>query len=147
LQTQITTATDDYNQLVITIDGLNNQITGISTTLDQVQAAQQLTTANYNAVTGLGATGLVATIAAITTWIGKTQTYLDECVVQTCDETKPNGLKNSLLALAALLTDAAEIAFIAEAIGDPEGTANALAPSLDAIASGAIDTWDALLDL
>lgn len=147
LNTTITTATDDYNNLVVTIDDLENQITGISTTLGTVQAAQQLTTANYNGVTALGATGLVAVIATIATTIGKMQTYLDECVVQTCDETKPNGLKNSLLTLAGLLVDAAELGFIAEAINDPLGTANAVAPVLEGIDTAAVDTLNALLDL
>ena len=147
LQQEVTTATDDYNNLVTTIDDLNNQITGISSTLGQVQAAQQLTTTNENGITGLGAVGLVAVVGAIVAKITSMQTYLDDCVVQTCDETKPTGLKPSLLALLALLTDAAEIAAMVEMIKNPVESADALAPSLDAVASGAIDTWNALLSL
>ena len=147
LQTTITTATDDYNQLVQTVTDLNNQITGISQTLGTVQSAQQLTTTTDNTITALGATGLVAVVAAIATKLTSLSNYVDTCVVQTCDETKPTGLKPSLLALLALLTDAAEIAAIAAMVKDPVGSADALAPTLDTIATGAIDTWDALLSL
>jgi predicted nucleic acid-binding Zn-ribbon protein len=147
LQQEITTAEDDYNQLVVTLDDLNNQITGISTTLGNVQTAQQLQTTQLNGITGLGATGLVAVVAALVTGLTSLTNYVDTCVVQTCDETKPTGLKPSLLALLALLTDAAEIAAISAMIKDPVGSADTLAPTLDATAAFAINSWDVLLDL
>lgn len=147
LQTQIATATDDYNQLVVTVDDLNNQITGISSTLGQVTAAQQLTTSQINGITALGATGLVAVIATLATQINKIQTEIDTCLVDNCDQTKPNNIHNVLKDILAGITAAAEIAFIAGAIKDPEGTANVLAPTLDEIDDTATSTLNALLEL
>jgi predicted nucleic acid-binding Zn-ribbon protein len=147
LQTTITTATDDYNNLVVTIDNLNNQITGISNTLGTVQATQQLTTANYNGISALGATGLVAVVAAIATKLTNIQTQIDTCLVDNCDQTKPNNIHNVLKDILGAITAAGELAFIAEAVKDPIGTAESFAPEVDAITSGAVDTLNALLSL
>lgn len=147
LQTSITTAEDDINQWTQTLDDLESQITGISTTLGNVQTAQQLQTSQLNGITALGATGLVAVVGVLASTLSTLKTRVDNCMVDACDETNPNYYKTLLQNLLGLITAGAEIAFIAGAVKDPVGTADALAPTLDGIDSVAVSTLNALLDL
>jgi hypothetical protein len=91
--------------------------------------------------------GLTAVVATIATSIKNIQTQIDTCLVDNCDQTKPNNIHNILKDILGAITAASEIAFIAEAVHDPLGTANLLAPTLDGIDSAAVATLNALLDL
>jgi hypothetical protein len=147
LLTDITTAQDDINQWTKTISDLETQITGISTTLGNTTAAQQLNTAQLAPFEIIGGLGLATVIATLTSTLNNLKTKVDTCMVDNCDQTSPNSLRNALLALLATITDVAELGFLAEAVRDPTGTADTLAPSLEAIDSGAVDTLNALLSL
>lgn len=147
-QQQIITAA----QSVITanttaISDLYTQITGISDTLGPIQAAQTLQASQITTLNTDLDIAIPTAIAALSTQITSLKTQVDECSVDNCDPTNPNNIRNVLRDLLGLLTAAGEIGFIAEAINDPTGTANALAPILDSLDSSAIATLDALLSL
>lgn len=147
LQTQITTAEDDYNNLVVTIDDLENQITGISTTLGNVQTAQQLTTSQINGVSALGVTGLVAVVGVMATAINAIRTEIDTCLVDNCDQTKPNNIHNVLKDILAGILATGEIAYVAQAIADPVNFANSQAPAMEGIDSEAVSLLNSILGL
>lgn len=129
------------------ISDLYTQITGISDTLAPIQAAQTLQTSQISSIESDLDLAIPTAIAALSTQITSLKTQVDECSVDNCDPTNPNNIRNVLKDLLGLFTAAAEIGFIAEAIHDPTGTANALAPLLDGIDSSAVATLDALLSL
>lgn len=129
------------------ITSINTQITAISNTLAPIHAAQQLNTAQLAPFEAPGAIALPAALAAISLTLHQLKTKVDTCTVDTCDPNSPNNIRNVLKDLLGLLTAGAEIGFIAEAIRDPLGTANALAPILETVDSSAVATLDALLSL
>ncbi len=143
----IVTAQSDILSNITSIQDLNTKITGISNTLAPVQAAQQLNTTQLAPFEGIGAVALPTVLATLSSIINNIKTKVDECMVDNCDTTSPNNIRNVLRNLLGLMSAAGEIGFIAEAIRDPSGTANALAPILDSIDSGANTTWDALIGL
>jgi len=146
-QATITQARLDVATATTAISDLNTQITGISDTLAPIRAAQQLNTNQLAPFEVAGALSLPVVITALATQLSKLQTKVDTCVVTTCDPTSPQNLKNQLMDLLGMLSAAGELAFIAEAIRNPEGTAADLAPSLDGIETGAFDALNALLSL
>lgn len=143
----IATAQANINTNITSIADLNTKITGISSTLGPVQAAQQLNTAQLAPFEGIGAIALPTLLATLSSTLNTVKTKVDTCMVDNCDTTSPNNIKNVLKDLLGALTAAGEIGFIAEAIRDPLGTANALAPILDSIDQGANNTWDALIGI
>lgn len=150
IQTQqavIAAAQGTIDNATTAIEELETQITGISTTLGNVQSAQQLNTAQLAPFEIAGAVGLATVLATLTSTLNNLKTKVDTCMVDNCDETNPNNIKNVLKTLLGAISAGAEIAFIAEAVHDPTGTANALAPTLDDIDSGAVEALDALLSL
>lgn len=146
-QAIITAANTEIATSQTAISDLYTQLTSISSTLAPIQATQQLQTSQISSITTDLDVALPTLLATIAATLNSVKTEVDTCSVQTCDPTSPNYLKNALLALLALLTDAAEIGFVAEAVKDPVGTANALAPLLDSIGGAGIDALDALLSL
>ena len=147
LQTQIANARVDIATSTTAISDLYTQLTGISDTLGPVQTAQQLNTAQLAPFEGLTSVMLPTAIATIAATLTSLKTKVDTCVVENCDPANPNNIRNVLKDLLGLLTAAAEIGFIAEAVRDPLGTANTLAPLLDSIDAGAVGTLNALLSL
>jgi len=143
----IATAQSDILSNLTSIQDLNTKITGISATLAPVKAAQQLNTNQLSTYETVGAVMLPTLLAALSSQLQKLQTKVDTCVVTTCDPTSPNNLKNQLMSLLGLMSAAGELAFIAEAVKDPLGTADSLAPTLDTIDQGAVSTLDALLSV
>ena len=146
-RSMIATAQEDLLTNTTIITDAMNKITGISSTLGTVQAAQQLNTAQLAPFEGIGAVALPTVIATIAATLSSLKTKVDTCTVDTCDPTKPNNIRNVLKDLLGLMSAAGELAFIAEAIRDPLGTADTLAPGLDAIDSGAQATLGTLLGL
>lgn len=146
-QAKITAANTEIATSTTAISDLYTQMTSISATLAPIQATQALQTSQISNITTDVEIALPTLLATLSATINSVKTEVDTCSVNTCDPTSPNYLKNALLALLGLLTDAAEIGFIAEAVNDPVGVANTLAPLLDSIGAGAIDTLDALLSL
>lgn len=146
-QQTIATAQADIATSTTAISDLYTQITSISSTLAPIQAAQQLNTSTLNEITPIVEVGLPTALAALSTKLTNLQTDVDECMVDNCDTANPNNIQNVLRDLLGLLTAAAEIGFIAEAIKDPIGTANALSPLLEGIDTSATDTLNLLLDL
>jgi hypothetical protein len=129
------------------ISDLYTQMTSISDTLAPIQAQQQLQASQISTInTDLDLT-IPAALATLSTTLTNLKTQVDECSVDNCDTTNPNNIRNVLRDLLALFTATAEIGFIAQAINDPLGTANALAPILDSIDSSALSTLDLLLEL
>ena len=126
---------------------IERKITGINNRLNVTDANVALNTSAISELKALIPVGLIATLATLTSGLGALKTKVDTCMVDACDTTGPNGLRTQLLALLALLTDAGELAFIAEAIRDPLGTADTLAPGLDAIDAGAVNLLNSLLSL
>lgn len=129
------------------ISDLYTQMTSISDTLAPIQSAQQLQAAQVNVLSNDVDVLLPTAIATIATGLQSLKTQVDECMVDNCDTTNPNNIQNVLKGLLGLLSAAAEIGFIAEAVKDPTGTANALAPLLDSLGATGIDTLNALLSL
>lgn len=146
-QVQIAKAQSDILSNITSIKDLNTQITGISNTLAPIQTAQQLNTSQLSPFEGVGDVMIPTVLATISSTLNNLKTKVDTCSVETCDPSSPLHIKNQLLSLLSLLTAAGEIGFIAEAINDPLGTANALAPLLDGIDSGAVSTWNAILGI
>jgi predicted nucleic acid-binding Zn-ribbon protein len=141
----ITTAQSDILSNITTINDLQTKITGISSTLAPIQAAQQLNTAQLSPFEIVGAVALPTLLATLSNTLSQVKTKVDTCSVETCDPTSPLNIKNQLMNLLEMLTAAGEIGFIAEAINDPQGTANALAPLLDSIDNSAVSALDTLL--
>ncbi len=143
----IATARSDIASNITTIADLNTKITGISNTLAPVQAVQKLNVSQLAPFETPGAIALPAVLATLSSTLSQLKTKVDTCVVENCDPLSPNNIKNVLKDLLGLMTAAGEIGFIAQAINDPQGTANALAPFLDGIDTSAVDTLNALLSL
>ena len=143
----IQTARSDIASNITTIADLNTKVTGISNTLAPVVAVQKLNVSQLAPFEGPGAIALPAVLATLSSTLSQVKTKVDTCMVDNCDPSSPNNIKNVLKDLLGLMTAAGEIGFIAEAILDPQGTANALAPILGSIDTGATDTWDALIGL
>lgn len=129
------------------ISELYTQITGISDQLGPINATQALQTSQITNLTQDTTVLLPVALAALSTALTSLKTEVDECMVDNCNTQNPNNIQNVLRDLLGLLTAAAEIGFVAEAIRDPLGTANALAPLLESIDTGAVNTLDALLSL
>jgi len=129
------------------ISALNTKITGISDTLGPLHDQVNLNTAQLAPFEAVGAVALPTLLATLGSTLNKLKTKVDECMVDNCDTTSPNYLKTALLHLLVGLTDVAELAFLAEAIHDPVGVANAISPSLEAVDAGAVATLNALLSL
>jgi hypothetical protein len=146
-QTIIASAQTDIATSTTAISTLESQITSISSTLSPIQATQQLQTSTLNQIVPIVETSLPVAIAAISATVNSLKTDVDECMVDNCDTANPNNIQNVLRDLLALLTAAAEIGFIAEAVKDPLGTADALAPFLNGIDTSAVDTLNLLLEL
>lgn len=146
-QQAITTAQADIATSTTAISDLYTQITSISSTLTPIQATQQLQTNQISTINTDLDTAVPLALATLSTALQSLKTEVDECMVDNCDTSNPNNFRNVLRDLLELLTAAAEIGFIAEAVRDPIGTATALAPILDTIDSSAVDTLNALLDL
>lgn len=147
LQTQITDLQGEVTTDVTAISDLNTQITGISNTLAPIHAAQQLNTAQLLPFEIGGAIGLATLVATMAKEITTIRTKLDTCVVDNCDPSKPNNIKNVLMGLLSTLSAAGELAFIAEAVTQPTQTADTIAPGLDTIDATAVTLLDALLSL
>jgi len=143
----IRTAQSDILSNITTIKDLNTRVTGISSTLAPIQAAQKLNTTQLAPFEGIGSIALPTVLATLSSTLSKLKTKVDTCTVDTCDPSSPNNIKNVLKDLLGLMTAAGEIGFIAQAIHDPQGTADALSPFLGGIDSGAVDTLNALLSL
>lgn len=143
----ITTAQSDILSNITSIKDLNTKITGISNTLAPVQAAQQLNTAQLAPFESVGGIALPTVLATLSTTLNQVKTKVDTCMVDNCDTTSPNNIRNVLKDLLDLMTAAGEIGFIAEAINNPVGVANAIAPALGTIDTGATNTLNALLGL
>lgn len=147
LQQGITAAQETIKNWTTTIDDLESQITGISTTLGNVQQAQQLNTNQLAPFETVGAIGLATVIATIVSTINTIKTEIDTCLVDNCDPTKPNNIHNVLKDILGAITAAAEIGFVAEAVRDPLGTANSLSGTLDAVDDSATSLLNDLLSL
>ena len=143
----ISTAQSDILSNITSIKDINTTITGISNTLGPVVAAQQLNTTQLSPFEAIGAIALPTVLATLSMTLSNLKTKVDTCTVDTCDPANPNNIRNVLRDLLGLMTAAGEIGFIAEAVRNPEGTANAIAPLLDSIAGGATNTLDTLLGL
>lgn len=143
----IVTYQSDILTNVKAIEGLESQITAKSTTLGQIHTVQQLRTTQNTSNEVVAVAALATVVATVAKAVYSLKTKVDQCMVDRCNPSGPHGLKTELLALLALLTDAGELAFIAEAVRDPLGTADTLAPGLDAIDAAAVSTLDALLSL
>ena len=146
-QAIIAKAQTDIATSITAIQDLNTKITGISDTLAPVKAAQQLNTTQLAPFEIVGAVALPAIVAALTSELGKLKTKVDTCMVDNCDPANPNNIKNVLKDLLMAMSAAGELAFIAEAVRDPLGTADTLAPALDAVDSGAVALLHGLLSL
>lgn len=129
------------------IADLQTQITGISSTLAPIHAAQQLNTLQLAPFEAIGAVALPTLLATLTTTLRQVKNKVDTCAVTTCDPNSPQNIKHVLRDMLGLLSAAGEIGFIAEAIRDPQGTANALSPFLDGIDNQAVSLLDTLLSL
>jgi hypothetical protein len=77
----------------------------------------------------------------------QTATEVDDCSVNTCDETSPNYYKNLIKDFLLGLSDVAILAYLKEAITDPVGFADTQAPTLEDVGGVTIDTLNAFLDL
>jgi hypothetical protein len=143
----IANAQADIATSTTAISDLETQITGISGTLAPIQATQQLQTQQISTIDIATEVSIPVALAALSTKLSALQTTVDECSVDNCDTANPNNIQNVLRDLLELLTAAAEIGFIAEAIKDPLGTADALAPFLNTIDASAVDTLNLLLEL
>lgn len=143
----IANAQIDIATSTTTIADLNNKITSISDTLGPVHAAQLLNTTQLSPFEGIGMVALPVAVGLLASEITKIKTKIDTCLVETCDPVSPRNIKNVLMGLLGALSAAGELAFIAEAITNPLGTANVLAPTLDTIDAGAVATLNALLSL
>jgi len=146
-QATIAQAQADIATSTTMISTLHDQITGISSTLAPVHAAQLLNTSQLAPFEIAGSVALPTIIAALSGQLTKLQTKVDTCVVTTCDPASPNNIKNQIKDWLGMLSAAGELAFIAEAVQNPQGTADTLAPELNLIDSGAVDTLNALLSL
>jgi hypothetical protein len=143
----ITAAQLDIANWTKTIDDLETQITGISTTLGNVTAAQQLNTAQLAPFEVVGAVGLATVIATLTSTVKKIQTEIDTCLVDNCDTTKPNNIQNVLKHLLGLVTAGAEIGYVADAIKNPVTFADEQAPGFEEVDQGAVSLLDSILSL
>jgi hypothetical protein len=146
-QQLITKAQQDIYSNTTAIQDAQQRLTGISNTLGPVQKAQQLNSLQLAPFEALGATALPVLLQTLTSTLNQVKTKLDTCVVETCDPTSPQNIKNVLKDLLGLLTAGAEIGFISEAIHNPIGVADAMAPLIDGINSAASDTLSVLLSL
>lgn len=146
-QATIVSAQQDIAIANTQIGDLNTTITTIGDQLTAVQQATQANTAALAPVEPPVGLGLATVIATLTATVAKVATQVETCTVDNCDPTNPNNIRNVLRSLLGLFVATAEIGFIAEAIRDPLGTANALAPILDTIDTTANDTLTALLSL
>lgn len=126
---------------------IERKITIINSDISTLQQNVALNTSGLTDLKVLIPVGLVATLATLTSTLKDVTNKIDTCLVDHCDTNGPNGLKTQLLALLALLSDAGELAFLYEAITDPLGTADTLAPGLDAIDAGAVNLLNSLLSL
>lgn len=143
----IATAQSDILTNITTIHDLNTKITGISTTLAPIHAAQQLNISQLAPFENVGSVALPAVLATLSGTLNNLKTKVDTCTVDTCDPQSPQNIKNVLKGLLESILAAAEIGFIAEAIRDPLGTANALSPLLESIDNQATSTFDSLMGL
>jgi hypothetical protein len=146
-QDVITQAQADIATNTTMISTLHQQILATGSQITQLQQQQQLNTAQLAPYEVAGATMLPTLLATISGTLNSLKTKVDTCTVDTCDPSSPTNIRNVLRDLLKLMTAAGEIGFIAEAIHDPIGTAASVAPLLEGIDRGAIDTLDALLSL
>lgn len=146
-ETAITLANGRIDVNKQAIDTANTKISTINDSLTKVVAQQQLNTAQLAPYEAVGAPTVALSIAAVAAGVAAITTEFDRCGVLNCDPLNPNNIENVVKGLLTGLTAAAELGFIAEAVKDPVGTANAIAPALDLVSSGAIGTLDALLSL
>lgn len=144
-QQAITSAQFDILSSQKAIDDIQTNIQEQGTQLQQLQTQQQLNTSELSPFEVTGAVTLTATLAALSASINAIKTELDTCAVTTCDG--PNNIANVLKSLLSSLLVAGEFGFFAEAISNPQGTANALEPILDSINTGATDLWSTILEI
>jgi hypothetical protein len=147
LEAQITQARVDIATSITGIETLESQITGISDTLGQIHTTQVLRTSNLTPtnITAITALATVVGVMAKTLWNLKTK--VDTCVVDNCDQTNPNNIHNVLKKILEDVTAAAEIGYVASAIADPVGFADAQAPIMEGVDSTAVGLLNSILGL
>lgn len=146
-QTALTQAQVDLATTTTAISTLHSQILATGSQVQRIQAAQQLNTAQLAPYETVGAVMLPTLLATLAGNLNKLKTKVDTCTVDTCDPQSPNNIRNVLKDLFGLMSAAGELGFIAEAVHNPTGTADAIAPYLDGIDGAAVTALDALLSL
>lgn len=141
----IAQAQNDIADNVTAIDQLRSQLDTARTGIDNITAAQTLTTAQDNVIGIAAGSTIAVAVGALATQVAAITSEIASCMVTTCDG--PNSLRNVLPKMLRDLVAVGEFGFLAEAIKDPIATAQALAPALEAIDAGANDTLDAILEL
>lgn len=114
-----------------------------------IAAGSATTTIRLPALPDVSIPGTIAVpiaVGALAQAVAGVLEEVDSCMVSNCGS-GPNNIGNVLKTLLGAGLDLAEFGFIAAAIKDPTGTADALAPLLGTIDQGATDLWRAILEV
>lgn len=124
---------------------LQGQIDDQTRQLEQLEATTSITLPGLNNVSIPGIVSVPVAVGALAQAVAGVITEVDTCMVTTCDG--PNNIANVLQKELGLFSTVGELGFIAAAIKDPVGTADALETSLGGLLNTGKETFDALLSL
>jgi hypothetical protein len=147
LEAQVEQSRTEIATSTTAIETLESQVTGISDTLGAVHTTQALRVTNHTPGDIAVVAGLATVVGVMAKTLWNLKTKVDTCVMDTCDTNSPNYYKKLLEAWLAGLSDAAMIGYVATAIGDPVGFANAQAPGFEGVDTEAVNLLNTILGL
>jgi uncharacterized membrane protein len=139
---QATVAAEAVSQAALTFqaEALQQQIDQNQQQIDTLEATQTISLPQVYGITSPGTITVPLAVAALATEVVAVTTEIGECMVTSCDG--PNSLENNLLRLSGLFSTVGELSFVAAAVKDPQGTADALSD----VVSGFWDAGESLFD-
>lgn len=144
-QATITAEKEAQIQLTVTAESIQQQIDRNTQQIDSLEATQTISLPQIYGLTSPGTITVPLAVAALATEVVSIASEIESCMITSCDG--PNSLQNNLTRLAGLFSAAGELSFVAAAVKDPQGTADALADVVGSFWDTGQSLFDDLLSI
>lgn len=124
---------------------LSGDLTTVNKRIDQISGQVSIDHSQINGLDTAVTATIPLAIGAIASQVASITSEISNCMVTVCPG--PNNITSVIEHMLSALEAVSEVGFIAGAIKEPVGTANALAPLLGTVDQLAVSTLDTLLSL
>lgn len=144
---QATITSENYSQLQLTTEAesLQQQIDYNRQQIDTLEATQTISLPAVYGITAPATITVPLAVTALATEVVSIASEIESCMITSCDG--PNSLTNQLSKLSSLFSAAGELSFVAAAIKDPVGTADALSDVVGSLWDTGQSLFDDLLSI